>query len=336
MFASPSEAAAPAPAAVAVADGWQPIAAAQKSGRTLMLGFFNESGKWRTTRGQWFTQEHIDDTWEDADDCKAGWYETPVVGEDCYPVAPTHWMPLPTAPGSTPSTAAPAIPAADFQQRVQPWMLACFGAAISADVSERNHRFLEEALELVQACGCTGSEARQLVDYVYGRPLGEKHQEVGGVMVTLAALCLAQGLDMHAAGDTELARIWTKVDAIREKQAAKPKHSPLPMHAPQAQDVQRDAGDLYYLQDARWSGMVGNCPSFWRKGGGYTTNLDEAERFTLDAAMRQHSCRDTDLPWLCSEIDKLRRPTVDCQYMPRSWDDQRAAIAASAAQGGAA
>jgi hypothetical protein len=47
-------------------------------------------------------------------------------------------------------------------------------------------------------------------------------------MVTLAALCLAHGLDMHDAAETELARIWTKVEAIRAKQAAKPKHSPLP------------------------------------------------------------------------------------------------------------
>jgi len=119
-----------------------------------------------------------------------------------------------------------------FQSRVLPWMLACFGAEISADVEERNHRFLEEALELVQSCGCSASEAHQLVDYVFGRPVGEKHQEVGGVMVTLAALCLANDLDMHADAETELARVWTMVEKIRAKQAAKPKHSPLPAHAP--------------------------------------------------------------------------------------------------------
>lgn len=90
---------------------------------------------------------------------------------------------------------------------------------------------------------------------------------------------------------------------------------------------------MYYLQDARWSALVGNCPSFWREGGGYTTNLDEAERFTLEAAMKQHKCRETDLPWLCTEVDKLRRPTVDCQFMPRSWDAQRSALAAQAKQG---
>ena len=116
-----------------------------------------------------------------------------------------------------------------FQARVQPWMMECFGPAISGDRKERNHRFLEESLELVQANGCTACEAHQLVDYTFGRPLGEPCQEVGGVMVTLAALCLANDLSMHAAGETELARVWTKVDEIRAKQAAKPKHSPLPV-----------------------------------------------------------------------------------------------------------
>jgi len=115
-----------------------------------------------------------------------------------------------------------------FQDRVKPWMDACFGEEISRDRQERNHRFLEEALELVQAKGCTASEAHQLVDYVYGRPAGDAYQEVGGVMVTLAALCLANALDMHEAAETELQRIWTKVEAIRAKQAAKPKNSPLP------------------------------------------------------------------------------------------------------------
>lgn len=120
-----------------------------------------------------------------------------------------------------------------FQARVLPWMLECFGAAISADRVERNHRFLEEALELVQACGATASEAHQLVDYVYGRDTGEASQEVGGVMVTLAALCLAHKMDMLAAGEIELARIWTKVAQIRAKQAAKPSMSPLPGSYPE-------------------------------------------------------------------------------------------------------
>ncbi|MFE1574187.1 hypothetical protein ACFIQG_20610, partial [Comamonas odontotermitis] len=131
-------------------------------------------------------------------------------------------VPLYTAPQAQPT----------FQQRVQPWLMECFGEMIAGDREERNHRFLEEALELVQATGCTQSEAHQLVNYVFGRPVGEPAQEVGGVMVTLAALCLANHLDMHQAGESELARIWTKVEAIRAKQAAKPKHSPLPQAQP--------------------------------------------------------------------------------------------------------
>jgi len=117
-----------------------------------------------------------------------------------------------------------------FQERVRGWMADCFGAVISSDRVERNHRFLEEALELVQATGCTASEAHQLVDYVYGRPVGHPPQEVGGVLVTLAAHCLAHGIDMEDAAKTEMTRIEAPAvrDKIRAKQAAKPKHSPLP------------------------------------------------------------------------------------------------------------
>lgn len=132
-------------------------------------------------------------------------------------------------------SAAPATPDAGeregFQARVREWTVACFGIEIADDKTERNHRFIEEALELVQACGTTASEAHQLVDYVFGREVGEKNQETGGVMVTLAALCNAQGIDMAAAGEIENGRCWTKIEKIRAKQAAKPKHSPLPQAA---------------------------------------------------------------------------------------------------------
>ena len=115
-----------------------------------------------------------------------------------------------------------------FQKRVNDWILACFGQAIADDRIERNHRFLEEALELVQSIGCTQSEAHQLVDYVFGREIGDPPQEIGGVMNTLAALCNSSGFDMVSCGEIELSRVWTKVEKIRAKQAAKPKHSPLP------------------------------------------------------------------------------------------------------------
>ena len=145
---------------------------------------------------------------------------------------------------STSAEPKPRGEAVAFQDRVRPWMLECFGAEISCDQQERNHRFLEEALELVQSLGATASEAHQLVDYVYGRPVGAPKQEVGGVMVTLAALCLAGGLDMHEAGEVELSRIWTRVEQIRAKQDAKPAMSPLPgVYVEREQPAPSHSGD---------------------------------------------------------------------------------------------
>ena len=125
-----------------------------------------------------------------------------------------------------------------YQARVDEWVLACFGEEVARDVRERNHRFLEESLELVQSNGCTASEAHQLVDYVFGRPVGEPGQEVGGVMNTLAALCNAAGLDLNGEAERELARVWTKVEQIRAKHASKPNHSPLPGLPPSNEESQ--------------------------------------------------------------------------------------------------
>lgn len=112
-----------------------------------------------------------------------------------------------------------------FQFGVSAWMLRCFGAEISADTAERNYRFLEESLELVQSLGCTKEEALALVDYVFSRPIGEPEQETGGVSVTLAALCNAAGIDIDECAMRELRRISQPevIEKIRRKQASKPK-----------------------------------------------------------------------------------------------------------------
>lgn len=117
----------------------------------------------------------------------------------------------------------------DFQVRVNAWMLKCFGPEISADSKERNYRFIEEALELVQALGCSREDAHKLVDYVFDRPSGDPKQEVGGVMVTLAALCTTHGISLEEAADTECDRIWTVIDKIRAKQASKPHRADKPL-----------------------------------------------------------------------------------------------------------
>jgi hypothetical protein len=117
-----------------------------------------------------------------------------------------------------------------LQTLVRRWCVRAFGQQVADDHRERNHRFLEEALELCQSLGCAQAEAHVLVDYVYGRPVGRPQQEVGGVLVTLAALCGAHpDLSMNAEASTELARINRPevLDKIRAKQAAKARDIPL-------------------------------------------------------------------------------------------------------------
>lgn len=117
----------------------------------------------------------------------------------------------------------------NYQESVNEFMQVCFGPEISANKRERNFRFLEESIELAQACGTTKEEALLLVDCVFNRPLGEPIQEVGGVMVTLAALCNAHEIGMESAGEKELNRVYTIIDKIRAKWKAKQiKDGPLP------------------------------------------------------------------------------------------------------------
>jgi hypothetical protein len=160
-------------------------------------------------------------------------------------------------------SARPAVEGDSFQSRVAPWMQECFGAAIASDVRERGDRFLEESLELLQSHGYDRERVATLVDYVYGRPVGEPAQEVGGVMVTLAAYCLATGLDMHAAGETELARIWTKVPQIRAKQESKRGlHTPLPVAVEGAQGAS-GGGDVIRREDTIFIGQTRHFGDEW-------------------------------------------------------------------------
>jgi hypothetical protein len=69
----------------------------------LLLGYLNSAEKWRTVRGQWMSEAYISEQWEEPDDAEPGWYETSVEADDtpnCWPIKPTHWMPLPAAPAA--------------------------------------------------------------------------------------------------------------------------------------------------------------------------------------------------------------------------------------------
>lgn len=117
-----------------------------------------------------------------------------------------------------------------YQQRVSNWMKNCFSDEIANDKVERIDRFIEESIELAQSLNYPKERALALVDYVYNRPIGEPYQEVGGVMITLSALCKPNKLDMELCSLLELLRIERPeiIEKIRIKQSKKPTGSALP------------------------------------------------------------------------------------------------------------
>lgn len=74
--------------------------------------------------------------------------------------------------------------------------------------------------------------------------------------------------------------------------------------------------DIFYLQDSRSN--VGTRAMFWRNAGGYTSNLDEAEQFTRERAVKQYESRETDLPWPVEYVRSRAEIGVDSQYLTRS------------------
>ena len=119
-----------------VASEWMPIESAPKDGRSMLLGYFNSAEKWRTMRGQWMSQDEIDENWEDPEYGVPGWYETVVESDDipnCWFTEPTHWMPLPPAPG------AQAAPVAQLSEPPEGWKL------VPIEPTEKMLRAIEDA-----------------------------------------------------------------------------------------------------------------------------------------------------------------------------------------------
>lgn len=114
-----------------------------------------------------------------------------------------------------------------YQERVKDWVISTFDEGVIVDIPERCHRFIEEALELVQALGLSREDIYRHVTRTYSRPVGELAQEIGGVMVTLNALATAAGIDILTAAETELSNNIKNAPAIREKWLNKIAISPL-------------------------------------------------------------------------------------------------------------
>lgn len=114
-----------------------------------------------------------------------------------------------TQPSQTqhPSAAAQATEVNSFQSQVQSWLADCPGQDGTKDVRHHAYRVLEEALELGQALRISKQEALQLVDCAFARPCGDASVQVGGVMLSLAALCAVKGVDLMEAAHRELTRV---------------------------------------------------------------------------------------------------------------------------------
>jgi NTP pyrophosphatase (non-canonical NTP hydrolase) len=187
-----------------------------------------------------------------------------------------------------------------FQQRVHAWLLDCFGEAIAADKVERIDRFTEEAMELAQALGYGRERAHALIDYVFDRPAGEPTQELGGVMVTLAALCPAHDLDMQAAAERELSRITTPevIAKIRAKQATKPTGSALPVATSAPPPVEGcncgTATPTYHAGScpvavSRWPNEPTTAPACGSIAGEGATRSDAGKAVTDDSEQLQRA-----------------------------------------------
>ncbi len=96
------------------------------------------------------------------------------------------------------------------QATVAKWCAEAFGQDHASSLPQRGLRLLEEALEAAQAAGVPLAQAHHVVDYVYGRPVGELQQELGGIGVTVLALAAAAGLSAEEAEAREVARVLSK------------------------------------------------------------------------------------------------------------------------------
>lgn len=93
------------------------------------------------------------------------------------------------------------------QLTIGTWAVTTFGSRQARNSKQRALRLLEEALELYQAVGGPKLTAHALIDHVFGRPVGEFKQEIGGVSVTLLALAAALDVDLDALELKEVKRV---------------------------------------------------------------------------------------------------------------------------------
>lgn len=72
---------------------WQPIATAPCDGSPVLIGWRDDAGAWTERRAWWIAADPSETGWTDGAVQSWGYEEVQVY-------QPTHWMPLPAAPGS--------------------------------------------------------------------------------------------------------------------------------------------------------------------------------------------------------------------------------------------
>ncbi len=124
------------------------------------------------------------------------------------------------------------------QSHVYAWARSTFGED-AAVPNERAYRFLEEALELVQAEGISAADVALLTVHVFQKPKGEPEQEAGGVGVTLLAYCESKGFSAEQAERLEAERVFA-IDPVYFRRRHNVKaDAGVAVRAPESKDTEK-------------------------------------------------------------------------------------------------
>lgn len=94
-----------------------------------------------------------------------------------------------------------------LQSEVSAWVSETFGQDQASSIPVRALRFMEEAIELFQACGMPESKVHELATFIYAKPPGDFTQELGGTGTTLLALAAAAQVSASKAEWEEFQRV---------------------------------------------------------------------------------------------------------------------------------
>jgi NTP pyrophosphatase (non-canonical NTP hydrolase) len=89
------------------------------------------------------------------------------------------------------------------------WAKTTFGN-VAMDPIERALRMMEEAAEVAQGVGVPLDMLQRTVTRTYQRPVDDPKKEVGGLLVTVYALCARLEIDPQEALEIEVERILNK------------------------------------------------------------------------------------------------------------------------------